>query len=203
VEGTAGCKKAFANVIAALRPGVRFPQNVFNASWSNFLFFDADQLFFGNFIWVVKELLRIERAHSGCLVNLSRTSANFDEAACMCLDAATRGDDYEARLRAGSVVNAWLYDIGDDYGCASESGEWCIYCERQSEVAVIAIKQTELMKSIHVPLRMLGARSAENLWTPKPTAPVSKAGEQWRSRLAEQYVPSLERERFQWWTEKV
>jgi hypothetical protein len=201
MDGEADCRKAFANVVDALLPGVGFPYNVFKDSWGNFLFFDADAVFFGHFIWVVKDLLRIESAHSECLVNLSRKSTtDFDEGACMCLHSETTTDQFQERIRAGGD-GAWLSDITDNYGCASDLGEWCIYCERQSEVAVIAIKRAELMKSIHVPLRMLGARPAESLWKPEPPSLISKGGEEWRHRLTEHYTPSMEKEKFKWWAD--
>jgi hypothetical protein len=109
------------------------------------------------------------------------------------LNASTKTDDYEERLRAGGMANAWLYDISEDYGCASDVGQWCIYCERQSEVAVIAIKSIEMMKMCHVPLRLLGASPAERLWKPEPVRPVSKAGEAWRESLAAIYTVFRER----------
>ena len=194
---------AFANVLAVLKRDVHFPKNVFRGIWSNFLFFDADRIFFGNFIWAVKELLLIERSNDACLLNLSRQSGSeFDLAACICLNASTKTDDYEERLRVGGMANAWLYNIDEDYGCASDVGEWCIYCERQREVAVIAIKSIEMMKMCHVPLRLLGARPAEELWKPEPVRPVSKVGEAWREDLATQYTPSLEKERFRWWADQ-
>lgn len=151
----------------------------------------------------MKELLLIERSSDACLLNLSRQSGSeFDPAACICLNASTKTDDYEERLRAGGMADAWLYDITEDYGCASDVGKWCIYCERGSEVAVIALKSIEMMKMCHVPLRLLGARPAEGLWKPEPVRPVSKAGEAWREDLATQYTPSLEKERFRWWADQ-
>ena len=150
----------------------------------------------------MKELLRIERGSDACLLNLSRQSgSNFDLTTCICLGTSTKTDDYEERLRSGGD-SAWLYNTTEDYGCASDVGEWCIYCERQSEVAVIAIKGAEMMKMCHTPLRMLGAKPAESLWKPEPALPVSKAGEVWRDDLAKQYIPSVGKERFRWWVEQ-
>ena len=116
------------------------------------------------------------------------------------MDKATSREHYLDRLTAGGSF-AWLHSM-DNYGCASEVGDWCIYCETQSDVAVIAMKTVETMKLNHTALRILGARPADQLWEPGPCLPVSEKAQLWQQRVASQYTPSVEKERFRWWAEK-
>lgn len=38
----------------------------------------------------------------------------------------------------GNRLYAWLYRV-DRYVCASDGGEWCSYCEKDNDIAVIGL----------------------------------------------------------------
>ncbi|MEI2422686.1 hypothetical protein V6O07_20580, partial [Arthrospira platensis SPKY2] len=42
-------------------------------------------------------------------------------------------------LKGDDVDTGWIHQF-DRFGCASDSGRWCIYCERSNEIAVFAVR---------------------------------------------------------------
>ena len=135
-DGKAAQEGAFHNVVGALKFDRRFPENVFAGEWSDFLFFESDRMFAPEFAEVVGELLGSENAGVCCLLNLDQTrSLKFEEASAIFLDRMTTASEYAAKLRRGGPAVGWLYGM-DKYGCASDVGDWSIYCEKQNDIAV-------------------------------------------------------------------
>jgi hypothetical protein len=181
-------RQAFTNAMSAIRPGVKFPANVFAGPWSNFLFLESDALFFGQFVWAIKEFLRIERSTAACIVNLSRQRAGApDEQSTLWLNSDITNDKYQEQLRAERGEIAWFYDV-EDYVCASDVGSWCIYAEKQSEIAVIALKNVAASKQFHYALRYLGADSLTYLL--RAHFPFTHITADWRASLVKNYKPS-------------
>ena len=180
------CEEAFANATSALRPGARFPENVFVTSWQNFLFMESDALFSGNFIWGIKEFLRIERSASACLVNLDRRESGSERSA-ICLDSRTTNDFYQEQLRSEIVDDAWLYNV-ERYVCASNGGSWCVYAERTEDIAVIALRDIAASTQFEFALSYFGADSLA--YSLQYRHPFTKTTLQWRTDLVKNYKPS-------------
>lgn len=180
------CKLAFENAINSLRPETRFPENVFAGTWTNFLFLESDDLFFGNFVWGIKEFLRIESASVACMVNLTR-KADGSTRSAIYLDRETTSDSYQEQLRANNIESAWLYQM-EDYACASEGGSWCIYAERASELAVIALRDIGASTQFHFALRYLGADTLTYLLRSRLS--FIDLLPDWRAGLIRNYKPS-------------
>lgn len=132
---------AFDHVIGSINDEPRFPEQVFRGRWTAFLFFDSDFLIAPDFPERVAELLNAERAEVCCLLNFDETQTmTYESAAMRFITARTRSQDYDAMLRRGGPAEGWLFGV-DRYGCASDRGGWSIYCERQNDIAVIALHQ--------------------------------------------------------------
>jgi hypothetical protein len=185
-------EKAFTNAVSALRPGMRFPDNAFVGPWENFLFLESDALFSGNFIWGIKEFLRIERSTSACLVNLDKREG-VSERTAIYFDGQTTNDSYQEELRSGGVGNAWLYDMGR-YVCASDGGTWCIYAEKASDIAVIALRDLAASPQFHFALTYFGADSLTYLL--RFRFPFTEMTFDWRAGLIRNYKPSIGRNVF-------
>jgi hypothetical protein len=180
------CEQARSNAISAIRPGSRFPDNVFAGAWSNFLFFESDALIVGNFVWAIKEFLRIERATSASLINLTRYGRGSSRHS-LCLNADITNDRYQEELRVEDDDAGWIY-LMEDYVCASNLGSWCIYAERSNDVAVIALRNVAASSQFHFALGYLGADSLT--YQMRTSFPFTHFIADWRAGLLKNYRPS-------------
>jgi hypothetical protein len=133
------CGRAVLNVKKCLAPEFRFPRNVFVGRWDQFFFFDADRIFDSAFVDHVKTLLAIEGAACACLVNLDASTETADGDRQFFIDSNTTVSSYKDLLRGHQPGEGWIHDIGR-FGCASDLCQWAIYCERNNEIAAIAIQ---------------------------------------------------------------
>lgn len=141
--------RAFRFAVSAIDPHASFPGQVFQGRWAKFLFFESDRMFAPEFAAIASELLRAEPANLLCLLNLTQAQSTDlsdpDEhdwkgsSALLFVDPTTEPAAYAARLRQGGPAEAWLYDM-DRFACASDGGAWAMYCEKQNDVAVIALR---------------------------------------------------------------
>jgi hypothetical protein len=134
------CQIARENVHAAVNRERRFPRNVFGSDWSEFFFFDSDWMTDPDFVELVKTFLKIERADCVCLWKLDAEDANAPE--FFLVQAQTIPDEYRVLLAGATPGYGWVSAM-ERLGCASDVGEWCMYCEPNNEIAVIAFRQTE------------------------------------------------------------
>ena len=181
--------QAFGNVIKALKPQAMLPENVFQGAWSHFLFTESDQLFTRFFVEAAREFLNIESATAVCLLNLNRhVGTDFDERALICLDSKTTWSDYEKRLRGDGPADGWLYRV-EVYGCASDVGGWCIYCEKEEDVATIALRDADGLAKFQSALAHLQAETFSVICeSGQKRFPFSHLTTQWRDRLARNYT---------------
>jgi hypothetical protein len=96
---------------------------------------------------------------------------------------------YMALLREKKSKDiGWLY-LMDRYVCASDVGEWCAYCEKENDTAVItlrneadSIKFAQVLKALHATsIAHVGLVPEEGGFR------FDKLTESWCSRLVEQY----------------
>lgn len=181
-----GCLEAFRTVFHLIRPDISLPENVFERSMRRFLFFESDALFFGSFVEAAQTFLEIERSSAVSLVNLTEALqlGRGGASPSICLTQDTTEDKYRERLRGGSPAQRWLYSM-DRYGCASNVGEWCIYCEKRNDVAVIGLRDDSSERRFKPALALLGAAPLEELWAER--FPFREMVKEWRDGLVAHY----------------
>lgn len=109
------------------------------------------------------QLLQLEQAHAACLLNLDRTKVfEFGKSAAMFVDETTTGNQYWDALKEGGGAEGWLFAM-EPYVCTSDVGEWCIYCERSNDMAVIALREKNSLQKFEEPLNALYAKPLEDL----------------------------------------
>ncbi|WP_116137029.1 hypothetical protein [Trinickia diaoshuihuensis] len=168
----------------------RLPDRVFEGAWEDFLFCESDRLFDAAFVNVVIQFLGCENSRVACLLNLDRTDlTRFEESGeAIFLDRSTTGAQYMNALEEGGPSRGWLYAV-DRYVCCSDIGEWCIYCEKDNDIAVVALRQVSKRQDFECPLKQLGARPIEELieggaW---PLFPFNQLVPSWREGLLMHY----------------
>jgi hypothetical protein len=181
-------RRAAKNLDAAVAPGRRFPENVFRGNWSAFFFFDPDLLFEPQFVESARTFLGTENGTCVCLSNLDAVGTQGGLETSIFLDAGTTGEAYVARLRGPSVASGWLYQM-DRYGCTSDVGSWCIYCERNNEIAVIAVHENGAPNRVKSAIEQLNALPVEQAIQTPPSYGLSSRGlpVEWRNKLLQGY----------------
>ncbi len=183
---------AFQNVCASINSTALLPEQVFKGNWNQFLFFETDMIFARSFPEVVTDIIRIEQAKCCCLLNYDLTPViEYQAAAMMFLDESLGGEEYFSRLKMNgpsSLGTEWLFRM-DRYGCASNKGEWCIYCEKTNDVAVIGLRNSDGAAKFSKPLKKLYAHSIEAFLEMGSLAPVpfNVLVESWRHGLVQNY----------------
>src|SRR5207253_2039091 len=112
----------------------------------------------------------------------------FDAIEAIFLDAMTGGAAYADKLRAGGPADGWLYAV-DRYACASDVGEWCIYCEKTNDVAVIGLRDGGGIETFETPLKQLWAKPIVELIDggDSPQFPFDHLVPAWRKGLVDNY----------------
>ena len=131
---------ALSNVRRSIHSERRFPQNVFTGAWNEFLFFDSDWMRAADFVEHLKELLSAENGRCAAVVNLDRTSDDRERSPLF-VHMDTTPNEYQILLGNPGVGTGWLVDL-DRLACASNTGEWSMYCEPATEIAVVGFRQT-------------------------------------------------------------
>jgi hypothetical protein len=137
-ETQGDCVRAANSTRESIGRATRFPANVFVGKWTAFRFFDSDHLFDLHFIDYVQELMSIEGSTCSCLLKIESGRTNSDESLFIRLNAGV--DDYRRLLHGDRQVTGWVHGMGS-FACSSNLSTWCIYCERESEIAVMAIRE--------------------------------------------------------------
>jgi hypothetical protein len=181
---------AFHNVGSFIKTEVLLPERVLGPDWSTTRFFEADTVVAKDFVSAVHELLKIEQSASCCLVNLTRTPVlEYQMASSFLIERTTTEEKYSAKLCEGGPASGWIYRM-DRYGCTSDKGEWCVYCERNNDVALISFRGPDAARKYRSPLKILRAEPIESLLrVPELQAvPFNSLTPEWRSGLKENYA---------------
>jgi len=150
------CGSALLGVDECLAPAVRFPRNVFVGPWGYYFFFDSDRIFESAFVNQVKMLLHIEGSSCACLVNLDASAETASSHRRFFIDRSTAPNSYKDFIKGERPGQGWIHSI-DRFGCASNLCQWAVYCERGSEIAVIAIRSQFAFDRYSLPLSGLKA----------------------------------------------
>lgn len=132
------CLRASENLEGAIDLSNQLPNNVFVGAWKNFYLFDSDWIFEGAFVEKISSMLDAEGSSCACLMNLDHNMDHVSRK--FIVDRVTTAAAYQSLLRGTGPTDGWIYAM-DRFACISDKGGWCIYCERQNELAVIGFRQ--------------------------------------------------------------
>jgi hypothetical protein len=183
---------AVRNAISCIRSERRFPYQVFVGDWTDYLFFYPEVLFEARFIEVKNLLLKEENASVIAVVNLGNANNKTEEERrAIFLDRDTSPKDYIAGLMGDGSPTSWMF-LMDRYVCASDKGHWSIYCEKENDVAVMAVGEAVSRFNCSQLAKLLSAKSIGS-------APLSGKGQlfdfqklvpEWKSILTAEYHAS-------------
>lgn len=187
-DGNSDCDRALSNVRQGLRTDGRFPQNVFVGDWAEFRFFDSDWMRAADFVDHVHAFLDIEQGRCACLWKID--SEVVDELAVFFVRGQTTADEYRALLGGNAPGYGWL-DAMERLACASDRGEWCMYCEPNNEIAVIGFRQRSALDRYSLALAALHALPIETAIQESLSYGFSERGlsPEWRRELSREYAP--------------
>jgi hypothetical protein len=187
-------RMAVANLTHAIESSRRFPMNVFSAEWHEFVFFDSDLVFKSEFASDVRTLLEIEGSICVCLANLFKMAqgVNLDQC-CLFLNDNITNEQYVSQLAGTNHALGLLYDVDAFFGCTSNEGLWTIYCDRGSDIAVMAFRDNGQLEKFKPVITSLGALSIKEAlarppgygFAPAHVADIPVARDKWSKWIAE------------------
>lgn len=138
--------RAVENVRQYIDLAGELPGTVFRGHWERYFFFPSDRMFELSFAEFIRALKRAEGAETICMANLDAVSDfNADDSALYFFE-----DDVDEGAFGSVLVEKregveWLYGM-DRYACSSDLGNWCIYCEKANDIAVLALGDVDDVK---------------------------------------------------------
>lgn len=181
------CLQASENLASAIDVENRFPNCIFRGTWGSFYLFDSDWIFESAFVDNISSILDVEGSSCVCLVNLDR---EMDDATRMfVIDRSTTAASYQNLLRGTGPSDGWIYAM-DRFACISDKGMWCIYCERQNELAVIGFRQSISCERYKSMLESVHAGRVADVLAGRADYELSAhvASRQWKDQLLAQYT---------------
>ena len=178
-------ERARANVGRSIDAVRHLPQNVFLGSWKAFFFFDSDWMFSREFVGIVKNLLHKEGSSAACLTDFE---SNMPELSSFWFRKETTSDAFlSARAQIPAEgLDGWL-DALSRFGCTSDVGEWCFYCERRDEIAVMAFRQSFLVEKYRPAIEQLTAVPIDIALTSPPSWGFDHIPTGWREEFLKNY----------------
>ena len=165
------------------------PGQIFRGQWRRFLFFQSDCVFSPEFVEFIREILNIESGSVACIVNLDRTEfSEINRAALLFVDKGTAQREYMEALRGDGPADGWLYAM-ERFVCTSDVGQWCVYCEKSNDVAVVGLRDIPSGNALDAALERLQAKPIEVLTQEgvAPQFPFDHLVPVWRRGLIENY----------------
>ena len=187
-------KAAKFNAVSSLSGSQMLPDNVFVKTWDKYFFFESDRIFEESFIDFKNLILEDELTHEICLVNLGcGPIGSSPQLRDIFLDEKTNFSEYQSMLDKeksgldGSTF-AWLMMLGR-YVCASDRGDWVIYCEKEEDIAVLAVQDTLITSRRLLARMVLKADSIASIFESKVNLlyDYTQLVLAWKLRLANSY----------------
>jgi len=182
---------AVSNALSSIRRDKRFPQKVLAGHWEDYLFFEPFLMFDPCFIEIKNSLLVEEKASVIALINLGDdTPINHDDPPMIFIEQSTMAKEYISELESRGAPRGWRF-VMDRYVCASDRGAWCIYCERQNDVAVFAFREG-FLQSTRLQVEKLLKTTSIRFSSATGATEVFDFGKlvpSWRSALVAEHVP--------------
>lgn len=132
---------AVSNAILSIKEDKWFPERVLAGDWEDYLFFQPFMMFVPGFIDVTKLLLTEETASVIALINLGNViPTNYENPPVIFIEKSTGAREYISELEGKGVPLSWRV-LMDRYVCASDKGNWCLYCEKENDVGVFGCRK--------------------------------------------------------------
>ena len=179
------CARALANLNSAIVASSRFPDSVFVGDWENYFFFDSDWMFNTEFPETIKKFLAVEGSACACLFNLD-VNWEKEQDRFLCLDRSTTPQWYKSMLYGTNVATSWILHV-DRYACTSDVAQWGMYCERNNEIAVIAIRHGIPVERYLPLVAQFKAERLENALAMPLSYGFTILPPDWRERLLKSY----------------
>ncbi|MDY0271122.1 MAG: hypothetical protein RBR37_01230 [Advenella sp.] len=183
------CRKALLNARNAFDPAIKFPQNIFTRRWDHYLFFPSDRMFGETFVEALPAFMTLEQANTVCLLNLTQSSSlDFEGCAALFLNMEITAKEYNYLISHNDEELGWVY-VMDDYICTSDVGGWYMYCERLSDIAVLALSNAGLVQ-FRPALDILQPYTLEEACRPGQDGvfPFNDMSQEWHDGLFKNYV---------------
>lgn len=180
---------AISKALSLINKEARLPENVFNNKWDDYLFFEPDNIFDEKFIDIKNILLNEEGAAKIALINLGNMPGGYGgDPSAVLLDKRTMRSEYISLLMGDGSPNNWIF-LMDRYVCASDKGNWCIYCEKENDIAVLAVRTTLHKSTILRLQKFLRATSIKAIYEEKSDSffNFGKLVSSWKTNLAVSY----------------
>lgn len=180
--------RAVENAREAIDSRKRLPEVVFAQKWRSFFFCESDRVFASEFACVLRQLLRDEGAHVASFVSIDKQALEQDH--------VRLGVAYLRNTISESTYLDMLRDGGPDcrlfsnerYVLASDVGEWCIYCEKSNDIAVIGFSNQQFTSKHTAAMQLLWAKPIKDLLLREQTLfPFSGLTPAWRQGLLTNY----------------
>lgn len=180
---------AVRNAISNVRRESRFPHQIFVGEWIDYFFFYPEAMFEACFIDVKNLLLREENASTVALVNLGNVNQKAEAGPrAIFLYRDTTPQRYISELVGDGTATNWMF-LMDRYVCASEKGNWVIYCEKENDVAALAVGGAISTFACSQLAKLLSAKSIRSISVPGngQSFDFQKLVPEWKSALGAEY----------------
>lgn len=181
---------ALLNLSGSIDVEQHFPGKVFRGAWNTFLFFDPDRLFEASFAEVARSLIDGVGGSCVCMCNLDEAAriSSFERASIF-LNRGTDPQEYKLRLLGTGPADGWLYAM-ERYGCVGDTGGWSIYCEKNNEIAVMAVRPSVTLDCLGPVVERLKAQPIGKALDNGTSYGLSARAlsSEWRSKLMLNYV---------------
>jgi hypothetical protein len=159
-------ESAITNALSFMNEKARLPDGVFTRPWD--VFFESYYLFDDAFVEAKNKILAEEGSSYIALVNMGNVRVDSDVSSLhsITLDRKTTAHEYLSKLKGDGSPTNWIF-LMDRYACASDAGNWCIYCEKENDIAVLAARH-DFSKSLLPTLQtLLKVKPAKDLFGSK------------------------------------
>lgn len=182
-------RTAFRNATSSIGWGKRFPHKIFVGQWIDYLFFNSDALFDARFIDVKKLLMEEEHSSAIAVANLGNVNGEaVTEPRAIFLDRNTTAQHYIDELMGDRTATSWMF-LMDRYVCASDKGNWCIYCEKENDLAVLAVGEEIARFTCLQVAKLLGGKSMRSGSMSGEGFDFDKLVPEWKVALQADYKP--------------
>lgn len=188
-ENTISKLAALENLVCGIDLTAHLPGQVFRGIWSDFWFMESDQLFSMDTMNGIIGLLSEDIPDYCCILNLSEVEIDASTNPIYMVKRSTSTSEFNSRLYSRGIPDAWIYGR-DRFGFSSSTGQWCIYCERENDVAVIAFRDIAGSLKYASALSNFHAEQLLGMLAKGATGPVpfNALTPQWRKQLVENYA---------------
>lgn len=166
----------------------RLPDQLFKGHSLKYLFFDVDIVFNEIFFEILNKILNRSEFEKLYILRVDYVSIDpHGNDYCMFFGSLNSGNDYESFLMRDLHPSAWFFSFGR-YFVSSLESEWCIYCERNNDFAILGGNPESKDNSYkNLSLSLNGENIRDILNMEKPYFPFDDLPPEWREGFLKHY----------------